>query len=454
MDSIIKQLEELKKTNARTNPDRSWVIENKKQLMARIKKDKEEISTVPGYTAFSTSIQAMNIFVSRRLVRSLRPVVMYMLIMAMVFGSWGIGVASAESIPGELLYKVKRAKEGVELALTTKPNKSQKRLEIVSKRIEEKKQIVRDLNVKEKVVEDESGEADKRLEALASLDKDIQKQLELAKENLDSDVQNKKETTNSATEQVGIVVDFNETVGILGDDLQNLKKEIKDVVERVKKETDDTTIDKINVEGVNNLEKAHEALEATINRVEIDSIGTAVQVAVVASQDGNKNITEQEKKDVIQEVVDLVSKKTTSLANDSKKTLQDVADVKENAEIGIENKGLIISGKEITTSVTTSQKTVAEVIGGAFDKASVGDVAAKEIIDGVKKDLFDQNLEEALKKLRQLQTSTQENKQILVNVKDEVNKAVEGVTKTKVEDAVVKENQEVIIVTKVEPVKL
>jgi len=366
-------------------------------LMLRIKKEKEEASVIPAYTVFSASIQAMNIFVSRRIVRSIRPTMMYMLIMAVVFGSWGMGVASAESIPGELLYKVKRAKEGVELAFTAQPKKSQKRLEIVSERIEEKKQIVRNLSVKEKIVEDEPGKADKRLGALASLDKDIQKQLELAKENLDQDVQKNKDTTNSASEQVGIVVDFNETVIIIGGDLQNLGQEIKNIVEKVKKETNSTTIEKIKAEDVTQLEKAHEAVETTLNKVQIDAIKKAVEVAVSTSEENGKKITETEEKKVIQEVVNLVTEKVNTLS----KNVLDSAKVEK-----IE--GSIEITKEIATPGVTSSKQVAEdlLVNPLSGSKEVKEVTTT-ISENLKTDLSEENLQDALERLKQLQTANE-----------------------------------------------
>lgn len=182
------------------SPDSSWVSRNKLTLLDTISSDSSESSSF----SFSERVyEVYATFVPRHLLAVTRPLMIVFLSTALLLGSWGVRVASANSLPGELLYSVKRADESVQLALTTDPKeKVKKNLEFATRRnneiegIKQRKQENPDAAVEEK--------------SLKQLEKTVQS-LEQNIKDAEQTVKQLQANTSQSKDVLEVAVQFRET---------------------------------------------------------------------------------------------------------------------------------------------------------------------------------------------------------------------------------------------------
>lgn len=421
MDTSIKeQLKALKNISGETAPDASWVLRNREAMLSTIRSDAREKQqqTMPLIHFVS---QFLHIFISRRAVQYLRPAMIYSLILGIILGSWGVGVASAGSVPGDLLYSVKRASEGIELAFTSKEKKVTKRLEIASRRVEEKKRVIDTVKKKQKktVAKESENASPKDIEVIAALDKDIQEQIALAGKTLEEQLLTDETTV---TDKVDAVVEFKEKVDELETDLKIVKEKISDVVLETEKE--ETVEDNMAAETIS---KAHDELENSLEQIELDALGQVVEVAKEAQSDSE--ISAEEKQEVVDDVVELVTEKVTDITKDVEDVIDEVTQAKEIAvEVTTEDIDLdpVTPSSPVDTS-TTSQQIVEDVIKEVDEKVIEVQETFDQISEEVKKDIKEDNLDGALEKVKQLQTTNDQTKEIVTQATEELKKITQDV---------------------------
>jgi hypothetical protein len=120
---LISQLKNLRSYNGQVNPDRSWVVRNRQELLIKIENSSQEDANVyPTYRErmwkeFST---VAHLFVPSRILVMARTSLTVTLVATVAVSGWIASVsASQDSLPGEVLYGVKIATEKTELIVAS-----------------------------------------------------------------------------------------------------------------------------------------------------------------------------------------------------------------------------------------------------------------------------------------------------------------------------------------------
>ncbi|MFH1612069.1 MAG: DUF5667 domain-containing protein [bacterium] len=122
---LVKKIKGLKKIQ----PSKEWLSSVRHGLVNRIdlsesdSNQKTEFSSL-WFSKFSTMA-----------------LVFGLLIVNVIAGPWLLARASRSSLPGEMLYAVKKATEGVRVKVTSEENKSQLQVELANRRLEELNKI-------------------------------------------------------------------------------------------------------------------------------------------------------------------------------------------------------------------------------------------------------------------------------------------------------------------------
>jgi hypothetical protein len=120
--------------------DPVWVAETKQTMLAQLQYQRSHApSTKEKLSALPALIERL---VPKPVQLSARPIALMIMVLAVIFGGYGVRQAAAKSLPGDTLYKlVKRPTEQIELALTKEDQKPKKLLELAKKRSDEIKQL-------------------------------------------------------------------------------------------------------------------------------------------------------------------------------------------------------------------------------------------------------------------------------------------------------------------------
>ena len=142
---LEQKLRELKNITGQINPDRSWVSQNKKNLLSQIS---NTVDAQVSHTSFTKNIdQFLQVFAPKKLIYASRPLFIALLAVTVTASSWVVGVsASEQSLPGEALYGLKLAAEKTEVTFATvagdKGEVTKLHLEFAGRRSEEVKKVV------------------------------------------------------------------------------------------------------------------------------------------------------------------------------------------------------------------------------------------------------------------------------------------------------------------------
>ncbi len=134
---ILKNLKKLKETESIGKADSSWVKENREILMHQINPT-AKVSDTPFYTYY---LQYLADVLKYNVVR---PAMLAVLVFTAYFGYSAFTLAAMASLPGDSLYPVKILSERVQLVATvSEENKVKLKMDFVSRRGEELKQVVK-----------------------------------------------------------------------------------------------------------------------------------------------------------------------------------------------------------------------------------------------------------------------------------------------------------------------
>lgn len=317
---IKEQLRQIKIHDSRVNPDPAWVLENKQRLFARIK-TAELIPVrkeIPFFLVFKEQVKRIVLAVlPTRLSGYARPIVTGTMVLFLTASGWITSASAANSLPGDLLYSVKRAAEDIHVAVSvTGQQKAKVHLDNAARRSEE---VVRVLTEKK---------SEPQVEQLAEKTlQDIGKSIDSAKASV-QDI--------DATKKVAAVQDLVETTSAI-------KKTLKEAEEKTKETNKDTasTLD----EGI--AKTAGEATGAALTAIE----------ELVALQASGGNVVEQEVKNVVQGFAEIMLEDASAVVDDPQ-----VKEIAEKVDQAIKDGGITVVptktvGSATSTSTTTTQPT-------------------------------------------------------------------------------------------------
>lgn len=131
---LIEKIKELKGIK----PSQEWLDSTRHNLVTEI--DSNQITN-------SKSVNILN------WLRQPQSVVLALcLLLIFIAGPWLTLEASQSSLPGELLYSVKKASEGIQATVTSKENKTQLQMEFAGRRLEELAKLSNDFSPEEEVI--------------------------------------------------------------------------------------------------------------------------------------------------------------------------------------------------------------------------------------------------------------------------------------------------------------
>lgn len=395
------------------NPDSTWVARNRALLLSQISEPAKTAQNEPA-TEKSMFIEnlskAMQIFVSKKVLRFARASLTMFLAISVTVGGWTATVSAANSsLPGEALYNVKMASEGTELLvnkmLGTEEDKVTTILKHASNRVDEFQR---------------SKSSEQANMAIQSL----KKKIESTGESLE------KAGQKSPEEAMAIAKVIEEKTEIILTSLATNKTEINET--------------STNVDTANRLVESHDALKAEVviaeNLIQATSI-KAVEVLIqnVEQQKiGEEVITKEDVKQTIarklDQLVSGMSKLDVEIGVVSSSTIQfDIASSTISTVLDTavkENKTTEVSTS--TTQVVTEAKTGTETVADA--KAKV-EVATQKVDEASKKAevavtevgalIGQNNLSAALEKVKELGGVKQEATAIVLEATNAVSNAID-----------------------------
>jgi predicted DNA-binding protein (UPF0278 family) len=124
--NLIKKIKQLKKIQ----PSPEWLDSTRHNLVSQIDFEAEKVKTNFGFFNWLKHPQSLALAIC--------------LLLIFIGGPWLMVMASQASLPGELLYSVKRMGEGVQATVASESSKTQLQVEFAGKRLEELTKITED----------------------------------------------------------------------------------------------------------------------------------------------------------------------------------------------------------------------------------------------------------------------------------------------------------------------
>lgn len=131
---IVEQLTSLKHERAGGSPDAQWLVVTKETLMMQIG------NTVGAErrTGFRAFAESMRVFFPENIAKAMAiPMAVLLLVVGTGAGSTAIVAAAHDTLPGHLLYNVKLAAESLNLKMSAKSERTERRVEIAGRRLNE-----------------------------------------------------------------------------------------------------------------------------------------------------------------------------------------------------------------------------------------------------------------------------------------------------------------------------
>ncbi len=279
MEDVVVQLKQIKSACGMTL-NTAWKDQTRSELLrhAAATKTALPVVSVNGFGRALTSLHsAFSVFVPESVLHVMRPMATFVLIVALTVSGWIASVSASYSVPGDVLYNVKIAAEKTQVAVATVAGsnewKAQLHLKFATERAREAKEVVAK-NVPEsgKQVETAIDSLNKSIVAASDSIKDVsdeqpEKAVELAKD------------ANQKTEE--IVNNLNEvSIGVaLGGDVDLTKK----VVETTKL-VNDASIANVEVVVQKQAENTVAASAQDIKDLVEKKIDTVIQAQKVAGE--------------------------------------------------------------------------------------------------------------------------------------------------------------------------
>ncbi|MEK7545644.1 MAG: DUF5667 domain-containing protein [Patescibacteria group bacterium] len=131
---IVEQLKALKHERAGGSPDAQWLVSTKETLMMQIG-NTVGAERRTGLRAFAESLR---VFFPENLAKAMAiPAMVLLLVVGTGVGSTAVVAAAHDTLPGHPLYNVKLAAESLNLKLSRKSDRTERRVEIAGRRLNE-----------------------------------------------------------------------------------------------------------------------------------------------------------------------------------------------------------------------------------------------------------------------------------------------------------------------------
>lgn len=131
---IVEQLTKLKHERAGGSPDAQWLVSTKETLMMQIG-NTVGAERRTGFRAFAESLR---VFFPENFAKAMAiPMAVLLLVAGTGVGSSAVVAAAHDTLPGHILYNVKLAAESLNLRLTGKSERTERRVEIAGRRLNE-----------------------------------------------------------------------------------------------------------------------------------------------------------------------------------------------------------------------------------------------------------------------------------------------------------------------------
>lgn len=368
---VRAQLKSLK--HKAVKPSETWVKKNRDVLMSQISASRPTKVSLPLQRRLSS---ALAIFMPETMVLATARTVATFLIAAVVAPSlyYGTVMASQGALPGEGLYEAKRYTEQIQVTvvgLIGSPSaETQLHVELAKRRADETSQIIKDPS---------------RISKVAPTVQELQNEITTINTQLDS--------VNSKTMSANVAKDVKQNTDQIADTLKTVKNSLL---------TTRTPENKILADQVK--ETSNMAQDVSVK---------AVEVLVTKHLQGDQTVSKDEIKDVINSSAQV----TVDKAAQTKVSIDGVKSVLENAKAEVKDlAGLSIDPTVVSTTKEISNQ-INSVISKTDDAAKQTDEASAVAVQAaseVKQLLGDDNLTQAVDKIKQL---TQVNQQ-LENISD------------------------------------
>jgi len=147
MKELIQKLNQVKNLTAGGQPDQSWVLSNKEVLMSQVQPNQlaEASAKISSdriyYFEYFNNLFKQNV---------LKPATAFMVVVFVLLGYSATVTVAGDSLPGDMLYPIKTAREKVQLVLTLKDEeKVSLQMSFVSNRANELQKLAKTANNKE-----------------------------------------------------------------------------------------------------------------------------------------------------------------------------------------------------------------------------------------------------------------------------------------------------------------
>ena len=399
------QFEALKRDTRYGAPKAAWVKETRAALLSDISQNKKTAQTAQP----SWSVSFSYLF-PQSMLAPVRSLAVVALVIGLAVGGWLTSVsASTNSLPGDLLYGVKLASEKTQLTVAkvtgNKESAVQISLKSASNRASEIKQI-----------------AKKQPKEVQKVKESLEKNLSDAAE----DVADMRQT--DVTKAAALAKEMTETTAVISGNLRDAAKEVEKTEE-------------------GNEEATKEIVEAskTVEDAEIEAIGVVVE--------GNP-----------EEAKEIIAKKTESLLGENEvakleleqleKSLEEKKTASAEGEDAAIEESIAVEDvlststvqDELVSTTTPAAETEEEVIEKLEETSKIAKDQTLQIDEGAKETLIlseDQQLQEAVEKLKQLGDIKEETQEAIGELKQQL--AVESEQPPVEEDASQEQVEESIV---------
>ncbi len=432
---LAAQLKAIRESKSQVNPDPSWVLENKKQLLSTITTSQEtkEKTSFSANGLLESLSGILHIFVPNKLLLATRFSLTVFLVGIVAVGGWIASVsASQDSLPGEALYGVKLAAETTELLVATvigsEEGKAATNLKHAAVKVEEFKKAT---NTKQ---------------AAASI-KSLKKKIESANKSLE------KTESKSPKQAVAIAKVVEEKT----EEILLALGEKKDIIEptELEKETEAGDEETENLEEIAEEEQESKDLTKEVGEVEnlIQDTGVkAVEVLVKKKEDAEAGVNKEEVKEKIEKRIDRIVSEIEALDTELEETgilvsssstlstipvakvvkeaeTEEVTEevVEENSSEEPEENNVEENINEEEIKNNDKEKTVKETVDEVGETTVEATKKAGETLVEVDSLIENDDLEGALQKVQELAEVKKTVKELVVEVKQVVNDAAKVV---------------------------
>lgn len=412
--SLEQQLRNLKKDDQLT-PDQFWVSKTRERMALELRAP-SGVDAKATKKSWFDGIAAIQLMLPRAVMVSLRSTAMFLLVMAIAVGGWGVSVsASQKSLPGDLLYVVKLAHENQQVRrATTEKERVEVLLKHASTRVNELEQIH-----KAKKPVDSKKKKEQTEVVIAGLKEKLSSTNEV--------LEKVSESTESPDDAVGISEFVEEQTELISEQIIGSLVDDTEPQEPVEGDDQAETTDEVKEVA----EDAADLVEETNVKAVIVSVEKILETGVADATGSDTEDGETEVKKKVTEKLEKIEKTLEKTLGEIKEGADEITGTVGETDVILVSTTVDIvvsstiktSSTSMETDVAVSSTTVQEVPVQADDV--VGEV--KEQVEKVGKELEeaktlidDAHLSEAIEKVQKLYTLQKDVKENVEEVKKEI----------------------------------